>query len=200
MDYKLAAARIAGIKTVPPVKKRIVSVSRAFKLANSAYRVANLEAEDRLKQDEMFKRMGSETLLNDDWIPAAGGKEEPFTTKDGRKLQYMWNPSTREHAYLDLNTDILLSDDEAWKILGSSIAANVTYESAPEYESIESFVEYKMDDEDNEFDHEDLVALAYRIKSSPGKIRKELEDFGLFLKERPKEKKPRGFQSPNHDR
>lgn len=127
MDYKRAAAKIAGIVPRSISEKQVISVSRAFTLANSAYRVANLD--------------------------------QP-------------NP----------------------------VAANVTYESAPEYESIESFVEYKMDDEEDEFDHEDLVALAYQIKSSPGKIRKELEDFGLSLKERAKEKKPRGFQSPNHDR
>lgn len=55
-----------------------------------------------------------------EWVPAAGGTEEPFLTRGGRKLQYMWNPVTKEHAYLDLETDLILSDEEARAILGSS--------------------------------------------------------------------------------
>lgn len=158
------------------------------------------EADERLKQVEMFKHMGSGPPADDDWVPAAGGKEEPFNTKDGRRLQYMWNPSTREHAYLDLDTDVLLSDDEAWKVLGSSAVAGTTYESAPEYESVEAFVEYKIDDEDEEYDHEDLVALNYRLKRPIKEIRSELDSFGLGLKGRASEKKSRGFQSPDNDR
>jgi hypothetical protein len=158
------------------------------------------EAEGRLKQVEMFKHMGSIPPSDGDWVPAAGGKEEPFTARDGRRLQYMWNPVTKEHAYLDLDTDVLLSDDEAWKVLGSSVAAGVTFKSAPEYESVEAFVEYKMDDEDEEYDHEDLAALNYRLNRPIKEIRSELESFGLKLKGRAAEKKSRGFQSPDHDR
>lgn len=54
-----------------------------------------------------------------DWFPASGGTEEPFYTRSGRRLQYMWQPSTGRHAYLDLGTDLLLSDEEAQEALGT---------------------------------------------------------------------------------
>jgi len=138
-----------------------------------------------------------------DWVPAAGGTEEPFLTRDGRRLQYMWNPKTRKHAYLDLGTDLILSDEEARRILGSTvfdILAAVTYKSAPEYKSIEDFIQYKMDDEEYTFDHEDLMALNYRLQRPVREIRSELETFGLELEKRKLEEKSRGFTSPDHDR
>jgi hypothetical protein len=54
-----------------------------------------------------------------EWYPASGGKEEPFTTRTGRRLQYMWQPRTGAHAYYDLDRDIILSDDEAMRALGT---------------------------------------------------------------------------------
>ena len=48
-----------------------------------------------------------------DWVPACGGTETPFTTRTGRRLLYMWNLSTGEHAYYDVASDIFLSNDEA---------------------------------------------------------------------------------------
>jgi hypothetical protein len=54
----------------------------------------------------------------DTWLPACGGTEQPFTCK-GRRLLYCWNPARDEHAYLDLDTDLFLSNEEAWEILGS---------------------------------------------------------------------------------
>jgi hypothetical protein len=50
---------------------------------------------------------------NGNWFPASGGTETPFTTRTGRRLQYCWQPSTGRHAYLDLGTDFILSDEEA---------------------------------------------------------------------------------------
>jgi len=47
------------------------------------------------------------------WVPACGGTEQPFTTRTGRRLLYCWQPSTGRHAYLDVQTDIILTDDEA---------------------------------------------------------------------------------------
>lgn len=47
------------------------------------------------------------------WYPANGGTEEPFLTRTGRRLLYVWQPSTGRHAYLDLGTDIVLTDEEA---------------------------------------------------------------------------------------
>ena len=45
------------------------------------------------------------------WVPACGGTERPFTMR-GYRLQYLWQPSTGRHAYLNCDTDILLTDKE----------------------------------------------------------------------------------------
>lgn len=47
------------------------------------------------------------------WMPAAGGAETPFTTRTGRRLLYVWQASTGRHAYLDLGSDLILSQEEA---------------------------------------------------------------------------------------
>lgn len=52
------------------------------------------------------------------WQPASGGTEEPFTTRGGRRLLYCWQPTTGRHAYLDLDTDLILSNEEAQQVLG----------------------------------------------------------------------------------
>jgi len=52
------------------------------------------------------------------WVAASGGTETPFTTKNGRKILYCYNPAEDKHAYVDLDADIVLSDEDAWKILG----------------------------------------------------------------------------------
>ena len=50
---------------------------------------------------------------NDNWVPACGGLETPFTSRSGKRLLYCWQPSTGKHAYLDLDSDIILTQDEA---------------------------------------------------------------------------------------
>ena len=55
-----------------------------------------------------------------DWVPACGGAETPFTTRTGRRLLYMWNPTTGEHAYYDLQRDVFLTTDEAIAALAMS--------------------------------------------------------------------------------
>lgn len=57
--------------------------------------------------------MTTETVPQPEWIPACGGTETPFTTRTGRRLLYMWNPTTGEHAYYDVINDVFLSADEA---------------------------------------------------------------------------------------
>jgi hypothetical protein len=52
------------------------------------------------------------------WQIASGGTETPFTTRCGRRLLYVWMPATGQHAYLDLDSDLILSDEEAWAVLG----------------------------------------------------------------------------------
>ena len=57
--------------------------------------------------------MNKQTTTKDNWIPACGGTEQPFTSRTGRRLLYCWQPSTGRHAYLDLGSDLILSDEEA---------------------------------------------------------------------------------------
>ena len=66
-----------------------------------------LEAQDRQKRQTGV------------WVPACGGTEEPFWTRMGRRLQYCWQPATGDHAYLDVQTDLILDDTEAQMALGN---------------------------------------------------------------------------------
>ena len=52
------------------------------------------------------------------WVPASGGTETPFNTRSGRRLLYCWQPSTGKHAYLDCQSDLLLTNEEAHLALG----------------------------------------------------------------------------------
>jgi hypothetical protein len=56
--------------------------------------------------------------LQGDWIPACNGTETPFTTRSGFHLLYVYQPSSGNHAYLNLDTDMTLSTDEAMRALG----------------------------------------------------------------------------------
>lgn len=57
--------------------------------------------------------MSAESGPQPEWVPACGGTETPFTTRTGRRLLWMWNPTTGEHAYYDVTNDVFLSDEEA---------------------------------------------------------------------------------------
>jgi hypothetical protein len=65
----------------------------------------NKEMEKKIKEVKEVKE--------DSWIPACGGTEVPFKSRSGKRLQYVWQPSTGHHAYLDVDSDIILSDEEA---------------------------------------------------------------------------------------
>ncbi len=54
----------------------------------------------------------------DRWVPANGGTETPFTARTGHRLLYCYNPRLGRHAYLDLGSDIILTDEEALVALG----------------------------------------------------------------------------------
>jgi len=47
------------------------------------------------------------------WFPACDGTETPFVSRSGKRLLYCFQPSSGRHGYLDLGTDIILSDEEA---------------------------------------------------------------------------------------
>jgi len=53
----------------------------------------------------------------DRWVRASGGTEEPFF-KDGKKYLYVYNPALRKHAYLDVGSDIILSEVEEMEVFG----------------------------------------------------------------------------------
>lgn len=255
------AFRVAGIGGGPPDPGRTSILRKRFREEKDRSEWALLDSKgkrvlrwfgpekpskERVEKEErriqFFKHRGSS---DGDWVPAGGGTEEPFRSRDGRRLLYVWNQKTGKHAYLDLDSDVVLTDEEARASVGSDNqgspseeelkaelekkglrparhdepgwydrplgvkmwvtdlqerTAGITYKSAPEYKSVEDFVQYLMDDERSEFSHEDLQALNYRTRQPVQKIRKELESYGLRLQERSPEKKPRGFQSPDHDR
>jgi hypothetical protein len=52
-------------------------------------------------------------MSNGDWFPANGGTEKPFRSRSGIRMLYCWQPSTGRHAYLNCNTDMLMTDEEA---------------------------------------------------------------------------------------
>ena len=54
----------------------------------------------------------------DRWVPANGGYETALTYRTGRRLLYCFNFAQERHAYLDLDRDIVLSDNEAFDALG----------------------------------------------------------------------------------
>lgn len=70
----------------------------------------------------------------------------------------------------------------------------------PEYESVEVFVEFCMDDERETFTHVDLGNIAYATKTSRCVVRKELEGYGLTLEKRDAVRRTRGFNTSSHDR
>jgi hypothetical protein len=51
------------------------------------------------------------------WTPASGGTETSFTTRTGRRLLYVYQARTGRHAYLDVQTDLILTDEEARQAL-----------------------------------------------------------------------------------
>lgn len=50
---------------------------------------------------------------NGNWVPACGGTETPFVSRSGLRLLYCYQASTGRHAYLNCDTDVILTDEEA---------------------------------------------------------------------------------------
>jgi hypothetical protein len=50
---------------------------------------------------------------SDVWVAASGGTETPFKARSGKKLLYVFNPREQQHAYLDCENDLILSEEEA---------------------------------------------------------------------------------------
>ena len=62
-------------------------------------------------------RKAIETFQNV-WVPANGGTETEFVSRTGKRLLYCYNSALARHAYLDLGSDMILTDDEACIALG----------------------------------------------------------------------------------
>jgi len=70
----------------------------------------------------------------------------------------------------------------------------------PEYETIEAFVEYCLDDERDHFTTADMQALNRATHTRLQDVRKALEGYGLRFVPREPQKAVRGFTSNPHDR
>lgn len=69
-----------------------------------------------------------------------------------------------------------------------------------EYQTVDAFVQYCLDDDKTEFTHTDLSAIAFNMRKSISIVRLELESWGLTLAARPVLASKRGFKSNSHDR
>ena len=73
-------------------------------------------------------------------------------------------------------------------------------QSQPEFCSIETFVEYLLDEERVTFTFLDLQGLNFALQRPTAEIRRQLEGYGLKLETRPNEKRVRGFSTRSNDR
>ena len=51
-----------------------------------------------------------ETVMQE-WVPANGGTETAFTSRSGIRMLYCWNVRTGEHAYLNVDSDIIMTQE-----------------------------------------------------------------------------------------
>lgn len=61
---------------------------------------------------DFFKRLDA-WKAEGNWVPASGGTEVPFLTRSGKTLLYCYQPRSGRHAYLDVGSDVILTDEEA---------------------------------------------------------------------------------------
>jgi len=80
--------------------------------------ITEAEAQGRDRSIPELIKAKQDKDANGDWIPASGGTEKEFKSRSGKRLLYCYQPSTGRHAYLDLGTDMILSDEEANSALG----------------------------------------------------------------------------------
>jgi hypothetical protein len=74
--------------------------------------MTNLSLPELIEALDQRKQQGN-------WIPACGGSEVPFISRSGLRLLYCWQPYSGRHAYLNCDTDIVLTDEEAQFALGN---------------------------------------------------------------------------------
>jgi len=54
---------------------------------------------------------------NGRWVAACGGDEQPMLVQ-GVRVLYCWNTGTHKHAYMNLDTDIVMADGEFEALCG----------------------------------------------------------------------------------
>lgn len=104
------------------------SLDKLVKAISKASKINDGSIEDERRQnavttaaDAARKRIDyhcAVALRVDNWLPACNGTETPFIARSGKRMMYCWNPATDQHAYLDLNCDMILSNEEAQIALG----------------------------------------------------------------------------------
>ena len=63
-----------------------------------------------------FNRAVQQNL--DAWVPGCGGIEKPFRARSGKRLLWCYNPGQNRHAYIDVDSDMELTDEEAHTHMG----------------------------------------------------------------------------------
>jgi len=80
-------------------------------LSLAEYHVSEMDTQEKQQRFQMYIEHG--ILDRENWYPACGCTEVPFLSRSGLRLLYCWQPSTGKHAYINLDTDIALTDEEA---------------------------------------------------------------------------------------
>ena len=63
------------------------------------------EEQERGQRDYNYAIVGK----RDSWVPGCGGTETPFLTRSGLRVLYCYNPALGRHAYVNLDTDTVLT-------------------------------------------------------------------------------------------
>ena len=101
---------------VRPVNRVCSMVARHLvSLAFAEEKVAEMDYQEKLRRVQMYMDAG--IIDRENWYPACGFTELPFVIRTGLRLLYCWQPSTGRHAYINLDTDIALTDSEALESL-----------------------------------------------------------------------------------
>jgi len=74
-------------------------------------------------RQEAMERIFSEACKNmtDIWLPGSGGTETAFTSRSGVRMLYCYNPGQNRHAYLNIDTDIIMTQDEASNAINGDV-------------------------------------------------------------------------------
>lgn len=85
---------------------------------------ARAKAEKQMTQQQRWEAEYKSAVAGkrDTWVVANQGKEPVFTHNGGR-FQYVFNPKTGKHGYLDLGTDMVVKDYKSRELVESADAA-----------------------------------------------------------------------------